>query len=131
MMETVIKLERMISETFYISEIESPFKMFILPNKENLLNFLVEQTNEKVGKKIKELPISYLYKNITTLAENSNSYYENQQYNCQRYLNLLNYFTENFKDIAVYGIGEKNINIFITGCSSNNEVIILYTLARE
>lgn len=127
-LNNIEELEKRVDGTLFLSEVQAPFWIYKLPINKSLDDFFTDLIGENNSEGCIEHPITFLFKNVTTLPEiDDKAIMENTV----RYLDLINYFIENFNDIQVYTLGEEDFNIFLTGKSKQGEIVILYTKAKE
>ena len=97
---------------FYLSESDYPFEVVSLEaaiNVEDALRTLLEKRNETP---VKIESLEQFLRNMTTLHPSASS---EQQNTVQRYIHLKQVLQEELQDVAVYLLGEIEIDAFILG----------------
>ncbi|BAZ41933.1 sugar-non-specific nuclease inhibitor NuiA homolog [Calothrix sp. NIES-4101] len=126
------KLKQACDRLLFISESEYPWEVFLWEfagDKPEINSDLIfKKTGKSANNKIEFIDIDSLFA-IATLEQSWHGAAEKSTVN--RYQNLVTLLKENLKDIKVARIGEIEIDIYILGKTSSNDVAGLFTKVIE
>jgi hypothetical protein len=97
---------------FYLSESDYPFEVVSLEaaiNLEDALHILLEKRNES------PIKIESLEQFLSNMTTHHSSASPEQQHTAHRFINLQQVLQEELQDVAVYLLGEVEIDAFILG----------------
>jgi len=126
--EILRELEEKAQGVFFLSETDSPFKVYSCNGNELLPQYLYTLSNRTSSDPCEEVSLSYLFKNVNTLQEKNNP---KESENTVKYEELMNFLVDVLKEVKVYKLGDTHEDIFITGSTSDGQCIILATKAVE
>ncbi len=126
--EIVKELEEKAQGVFFLSETDSPFKVFSCKEHESLPHYLYTLSGRPSTDSCEEISLSYLFKNINTLQEKHDP---KEVEKVEKYEKLMNFLFDTLKEIKVYKLGDSHEDIFITGTTADGQCVILATKAVE
>jgi len=127
--DIVKELEEKTKGLFFLSETDSPFKVFSTKSQESFPEYLYTLSGRPSSDPSAEISLSYLFKNVTSLKEKQN---QKEAENVGKYEDLMTFLIDAFKEIKVYKLGEDiHEDIFIVGTTGEGQNIILATKAVE
>ena len=127
--DIVKELEEKTQGLFFLSETDSPFKVFSSKHQENFPEYLYKLSGRPATDPSEEVSLSYLFKNVTSLKEKQNP---SEAKNVAKYEELMTFLIDAFKEIKVYKLGEDfQEDIFIVGVTGDGQTIVLSTKAVE
>jgi hypothetical protein len=113
-----------------MSESEYPFEVINWGSKCEPLTTqkILQITNHSQDELVEEVELEYFFKNIAFEQEWHD---EHQKQEVVKFQTLLNILKNNLKEIQVYRVGTTNIDVYIIGKTSTDELIGLSTKAIE
>src|SRR6202012_5915925 len=114
--EILRELEEKAKGVFFLSETDSPFKVFSCNGHEQLPGYLYKLSGRASTDACEEVSLSYLFKNINTLQEKNNP---KESENVEKYEELMNFLVDTLKEVKVYKLGNTHEDIFIIGNSAD------------
>lgn len=112
-----LKLENAAKGLLMMSESDYPFTYFSTTNKTVDENLILSLTGKPAGTLIEKTDLDYLLRNMTTTASGSVD-----QHTADRFFILSDQLKKELKGIAVYRVGEVEIEVLIIG--ENSEGVI-------
>jgi hypothetical protein len=97
---------------YYLSESDYPFEALSFDAPANLEDTLQGLSSKGAATLVKAVTLEQFFRNMTTLHPNSS---HEQQHSAQRFQHLQQVLQEKLKDVAVYLLGEIDIDAFILG----------------
>jgi|SRR6185437_4831938 len=126
--EILRELEEKSHGVFFLSETDSPFKVFSCNGHEPLPQYLYTLSGRNSSDLCEEVSLSYLFKSVNTLQEKNNP---KESANTEKYEELMNFLVDVLKEVKVYKLGNTHEDIFITGSTGDGQCIILATKSVE
>ena len=126
--EILKELEEKAKGVIFLSETDSPFKVFSCDEHEPLPQYLYTLSARPVSDSCEEVSLSYLFKNVNTLKDKHDL---KEVENAEKYEALMDFLVNSVKEVKVYKLGSTHEDVFITGTTADGQCIILATKAVE